>query len=129
MEFNIVEYNVFVESNNEVINIDSVVSNKNDQVNIIVSNNVESLEIVGSGPQGIAGPTGPQGPVGLDLTHVHYQISPENTWNIFHNLGKFPSVSVVDSAGSLVIGDVDYNDINNVTIFFTGAFGGKAYLN
>ena len=45
------------------------------------------------------------------------------------NLGKFPSVSVVDSANDEVIGEVTYIDTNSLTIKFTAAFSGKAYLN
>lgn len=70
--------------------------------------------------------------VGVPLTgetYVHTQSVPETAWAINHNLGKFPSVSVVDSGGSVVIGDVQYIDDDNVVVRFTAAFGGKAYLN
>ena len=50
-------------------------------------------------------------------------------WEINHNLGKFPSVSIVDSAGTVVIGDVSHTDINNLTISFASGFAGTAYLN
>lgn len=57
------------------------------------------------------------------------QLSPSATWDIEHNLGKFPSVTVVDSGGSCVIGDVEYIDTANVRVTFQAAFAGKAYLN
>jgi hypothetical protein len=38
-------------------------------------------------------------------------------------------VAVVDSAGSVVFGDVVYISANVVSITFVAAFGGKAYLN
>lgn len=57
------------------------------------------------------------------------QISPSAKWNIPHNLNKKPSVSIVDSSGNLVIGDVKYINENNVEITFSAAFSGKAYLN
>jgi hypothetical protein len=38
-------------------------------------------------------------------------------------------VTVKDSAGSTVIGEVEYVDLNNITITFSGAFSGEAYLN
>jgi hypothetical protein len=44
-------------------------------------------------------------------------------------LACFPSVEVVDSAGTLVIGDISYIDNNSLTVSFVAAFGGKAYLN
>ena len=57
------------------------------------------------------------------------QSTATNTWNITHNLGKFPSVSVVDSGNTVVYGDIDYIDNNSLTITFSAAFGGKAYMN
>ena len=51
------------------------------------------------------------------------------TWNITHNLGKFPSVSIVDSGNTIVRGNIDYTSENALTITFSAAFGGKAYLN
>lgn len=62
-------------------------------------------------------------------SYTHYQISASQEWMINHNIGKFPSVSVVDSAGTVVIGDVTYIDMNNLIIQFISAFSGKAYLN
>jgi hypothetical protein len=50
-------------------------------------------------------------------------------WVVVHNLGKFPSVSVVDSSGHLVLGDVQHNSANSLTIYFSAAFAGTAYLN
>ena len=62
-------------------------------------------------------------------TYIHDQMSSADTWTINHNLDKYPSVSVVDSAGSLVIGDVQYISRNALIVTFVGEFSGKAYLN
>ena len=51
------------------------------------------------------------------------------TWNVAHNLGKFPSVTVALSTGQVGYGDVTYVDENNLTITFAGAESGKAYMN
>jgi len=51
------------------------------------------------------------------------------TWTVVHNLNKYPSVSIVDTAGDEVIGQVHFNDSNTVTITFTAAFSGKAFIN
>jgi hypothetical protein len=48
---------------------------------------------------------------------------------ITHNLNTYPSVTVVDSSGAVVIGAVAYNNKNQIAITFTSAFSGKAYLN
>jgi hypothetical protein len=64
-----------------------------------------------------------------DKSFTFTQINPSATWNITHNLGKFPSVSVVDTANTQVFTDVQYTNNNNLTLTFSAAFAGKAYLN
>lgn len=61
--------------------------------------------------------------------YTHNQVASTEEWDISHNLNKFPSVSIVDSAGSLVMGDIVYINENRLKIKFTSAFSGKAYLN
>ena len=73
-------------------------------------------------------------PIIGDITFTHNQNSTSNTWTITHNLNRFPSVTVVDSANTIVIGTVVYNSNKQLTItFFSGgdalAFQGKAFLN
>ena len=51
------------------------------------------------------------------------------TWNIQHNLGKFPSITVIDTGDTVVTGEYTYTDNNNVVLNFSAAFAGKAYLN
>lgn len=65
-----------------------------------------------------------------DKYYMFTQSLPSALWVIAHGLAKNPSVTVVDSSGSVVFGDVTYT-INNDTlqISFAGAFSGKAYLN
>jgi hypothetical protein len=62
-------------------------------------------------------------------TYVFHQGVADTVWTIQHNLGKFPSVSVVDSMNTIVIGAVTYIDNNNLTITFNAAMSGKAFLN
>ena len=64
-----------------------------------------------------------------DKTFVYNQATSSDVWEITHNLDKYPAVTVVDSGGSVVIGEVVYIDKNNVRITFTSAFSGKAYFN
>ena len=64
-----------------------------------------------------------------DLTFIFNQAVPATVWNITHNLGKFPSVSVVNSNNLLINGEITYIDDNNLTCNFSAAFAGKAYLN
>ena len=50
-------------------------------------------------------------------------------WTITHNLGKYPSVTVVDSANTVVVGNVDYTTSNSLVITFNAAFSGCVFLN
>jgi len=73
-------------------------------------------------------------PIIGDITFTHNQNSTSATWVVTHNLNRFPSVTVVDSADTIVQGTVVYNTNKKLTItFFEGgdalAFQGKAYLN
>lgn len=66
---------------------------------------------------------------GGDKSYIHNQISSQDKWIIRHNLSKYPSVTVVDSGGNKVVGDIKYIDINSLEISFVGGFSGMAYLN
>lgn len=64
-----------------------------------------------------------------DRHHTHKQAQAAKVWTVAHNLGKRPAVTVVDSAGTVVIGEVDYLDDNTVRLTFCAAFSGTAYRN
>ena len=86
------------------------------------------------GPAGAPGTEGPQGPPGQpglsgDSTFVFVQENLSDTWVINHNLGKQPTVEVVDSGGEVVFGDITHNDNDTITIRFDAPFSGTAYLN
>ncbi len=54
---------------------------------------------------------------------------PATTWDITHNLDKFPSITVVDTADTTVIGSYEYITKDRVILNFSHAFAGKAFLN
>ena len=64
-----------------------------------------------------------------DKTFVYIQSVPSDTWTIEHNLDKFPSVSVVDTANTQVFTIAEYIDTNTLILTFSAAFAGKAYMN
>ncbi len=64
-----------------------------------------------------------------DLSYTHTQSLASTLWTVTHNLGKRPAVTVVDSGGNEVVGDVTHLDANNLTVTFSVAFGGVAYCN
>ena len=81
--------------------------------------------------ESLKGKDGKDGKDGRDgrSTYIHQQQSASSTWTINHNLDAYPSVSVVDSAGTKVFGEVGYVDTNTLVISFTAPFSGVAYLN
>lgn len=86
---------------------------------VVVREKVATVVVRAPGPRGAPGST----------TYVHQQVSPSAVWTIAHNTGRYPSVTVVDSAGSTVFGDVTYIDDDTLTISFSGGFAGEAFLN
>ena len=59
---------------------------------------------------------------------IHVQSVSSSLWVINHALGGHPSVTVVDSAGTAVVGEVKYESTTQVTVSFTVPFSGLAYL-
>lgn len=111
-----------------------------------------TVQITESGPKGDKGDPGEKGDKGLSAYEIwlqagnsgteqdfldslkasgfiHNQIASSKEWDIEHTLEKFPSVSVVDSGGNLVMGDVEYISKSRLKILFNYEFSGKAYLN
>lgn len=64
-----------------------------------------------------------------DSFFVHEQMIAGAEWTINHNLGKYPSITVVDSAGDECEGDVKHMTVNQVVITFSAAFAGRAFCN
>ena len=65
---------------------------------------------------------------GAIASYRHIQTVPSAVWTIPHNLGFYPNVSVVDSTGREVVGEITYVNMNTVQLTFSAAFGGEAYL-
>jgi hypothetical protein len=61
--------------------------------------------------------------------YVHDQQVASTNWVVTHNLNKFASINIVDTANEEVVGDVAYNSLNQITINFTAPISGKAYIN
>jgi hypothetical protein len=62
------------------------------------------------------------------VSYEHTQGVSSNSWTILHNLGFYPNVTVVDSAGTIYEGEITYTNTNSLTVSFSAAFSGKAYL-
>lgn len=64
-----------------------------------------------------------------DKNYVHNQTAASALWTVSHNLGKYCSVTVVDSGGNIIVGNVEYVNTNKLLIRFSSAVSGKAYCN
>ena len=98
---------------------------------VVVPSPVAEGRVLGMpGPAGPPGPPGPPGEPGDpgEVSAVHMQLTPSTEWIITHSLPFFPSVTVVDSAGSVVEGGVEYASPSSIRLTFSGAFSGIAYL-
>lgn len=80
---------------------------------------------------GLPGPQGPQGPGGGGGGggfYSHTQAVASSLWTITHGLGYRPAVTVWDTAGDQIMGEVDHLNINTVQIAFSTAISGSAYM-
>jgi hypothetical protein len=66
--------------------------------------------------------------VAAHASQTFVQSSPSAIWVIVHNMGGHPTVTVVDSGGTLQLGGVTYDSDAQVTVTFSAPFSGKAYL-
>lgn len=66
---------------------------------------------------------------GGDKTYLHVQNLASTVWTINHNLGKYPAIDVVDSAGTRVEGTIEYLSLYVARVTFSSLFGGTATCN
>lgn len=64
-----------------------------------------------------------------DKTGAFENNTASKTWVILHNLGKKPSVTVIDNYGDVVWCDIEYTNDNTVTLRFSEETAGTVYLN
>lgn len=64
------------------------------------------------------------------LTFVFTQGTVSNVWDIQHNTDTFPSVEVVDTQETSILGfQIEYINSNRLILTFILPFAGKAFLN
>lgn len=66
--------------------------------------------------------------VAQGVAYSHDQPQPTADWVIPHSLGFKPSVTIVDTAGTLNEGAVSYPDDHTVRVQFNAPFAGQAFL-
>lgn len=121
------QVNEAIQAESDVINarIDDEVETLNDRIDDIEQSSI--TEIIGEG--NISATQSGHTVTINSKTYVYEQGIASNTWEIEHNLGKYPSVTIVDSAGTIFTASVEYNSENICTVYINGATKGKAYLN
>lgn len=62
------------------------------------------------------------------VSYSHTQGVASSSWVIAHNLNFYPNVTVQDSGGSIVEGEITYTNSNSLTVTFQASFSGIAYL-
>lgn len=62
------------------------------------------------------------------LPYPYSQASAQTVWNITHNLGYRPSVTVYDTESDTVVGKVVHASVNELTITFSVPIAGTAHL-
>jgi hypothetical protein len=82
------------------------------------------LTVVASAP----GSTGGGGGTGGPLSYVYTQVSAATLWDIVHSLGWYPNVTVIDSGSNVLLVDVHYVSVNELTVSLSAPTSGKAYL-
>ena len=64
-----------------------------------------------------------------DKNYIHVQSLPATSWIVNHNLGKFPAIKIIDSAGTEVVGGIVHIDTNQAVLSFLAPFTGTASCN
>lgn len=96
-------------------------------VTVSTENDVEVITVYIPGPPGAPGADA--GAI-IGGSYVHVQETPAAVWIVEHGLSFRPAgIYVEDTAGNGGIeGDVDYPTSSTLTITFSAAFAGRAYL-
>jgi hypothetical protein len=97
--------------------------------NITTGKYVRQIVVSAPGPQGPVGAAGTQADdIPALVSYAHVQSSSSTTWTVPHNLNFYPNVTVYNSFGDMVEGSVDHPNVASLTITFSSAISGKAYL-
>jgi hypothetical protein len=111
---------------------------------VVIEDEVIHIDMAPVGDRGPQGEPGQDGITtvihtgGVPTFYLHTQNVAAAVWHIVHNLGYYPSVNVIDNAGTLIQGAVQHIDVNTLEVSFytvdnTGAtvplaFAGQASL-
>jgi hypothetical protein len=60
--------------------------------------------------------------------YIHNQTSVSTTWTVTHNLNRYPPITTVNTSDAQIIGGVVYTSINQITVTFSEAVAGRAFV-
>ncbi len=132
-QYNICSFSLSSEDNNTTYDLDSIQNGPNSDIRLIGSDSTTDIVTLEAGTNVTLTNRGNNILIDVvdmgDKNYVHDQPVASITWTVQHNLDKFPSCTMVLSTGQQGYGDVTFIDENNLTITFSGAVSGKAYIN
>lgn len=114
--------------------VDVIITPQPDVVVTVTEDESPPVEITLTAPPEVAtvavpGPAGPPGPTGTDLTYVHNQDIASDTWTVDHGLGKFPTPTVVDTAGNELVSNIQHTSVGQLVVTHSVPTSGKVYCN
>jgi hypothetical protein len=106
---------------------------KTEKVNVTQKTNKVTVATKGTqgakGDTGATGQTGSTGPAGTSGGSFRYEQQSESaTWNINHNLGYHPAITIQDYGQNTIEGSIEYIDSTDVILTFSVPVSGYAYL-
>lgn len=90
---------------------------KTDTAEVIVNNENRTIR-VNVDPQGVDSAT----------TFVYSTPHPMSSWEIDHNMNKYPSVMLVDQDNNVIGADIKYINKNKIVVNLSEAICGRAFL-
>lgn len=62
------------------------------------------------------------------VAYHHTQSLSSNTWEVEHNLGFYPNITTMDSAGTVVEGELEHLSKYRLRATFSASISGQAFL-
>jgi len=64
----------------------------------------------------------------LQVAYHHTQAVSSDTWDVEHLLGFYPNITTMDSAGTVVEGEIEHLSKYRVRVTFSAYISGQAFL-
>lgn len=64
----------------------------------------------------------------FEVAYHHTQSLSSNTWEVEHNLGFYPNITTMDSAGTLVEGELQHLSKYRLRVTYSAPISGQAFL-